>query len=208
MRMMCKNFARDTLPLSFQRVRALPSALPEPCREEGESGNMAELRSAWRQYAEYQSEPTVGHGMWIFRSALAAAVSFAAPFAAVAEGGSGAQDSLVQGMFAGAIAGAAVDLVLYPLDTIKTRLQTNSMKELSMQALPGLYSGLLSSLAGHVPSSALFFAIYQTSKVYWLEPSFGEGAVSAQILASALGNLGASTTEQSSWPQQRALIEP
>jgi len=191
--------------VSFERVRALPPALPEPCREESESGNMAVLRSAGREEAEYQSEPSVGHGVWIFRSGLAAAaVSFAAPFAAVAEGGSGAQDSLVQGMFAGAIAGAAVDLVLYPLDTIKTRLQTNSMKELSMQALPGLYSGLLSSLAGHVPSSALFFAIYQTSKVYWLEPSFGEGAVSAQLLASALGNLGASTTEQSSWPHKES----
>ena len=54
----------------------------------------------------------------------------AAPLSAVAEGGAGAQDSLVQGMIAGAVAGAAVDLVLYPIDTIKTRLQTNTMKVL------------------------------------------------------------------------------
>jgi len=117
----------------------------------------------------------------------------AMPLAAVAAGGSDAQAVLVQGMVAGAVAGAAVDLVLYPIDMIKTRLQTDSMKELNIEALPALYSGLVGSLAGHVPSSALFFAIYQTSKVYWLEPSFGQGAVAAQLLASALGNLGAST---------------
>lgn len=126
-------------------------------------------------------------------SAAALAICMAAPLSAVAEGGAGAQDSLVQGMIAGAIAGAAVDLVLYPIDTIKTRLQTNTMKELNVEAIPALYSGLLGSLAGHVPSSALFFAVYQTSKVYWLEPSFGEGAAVAQLLASALGNVAAST---------------
>jgi len=128
------------------------------------------------------------------RLASAAAASVAVPCVAAAAGAGGAaQDSLVQGMIAGAVAGAAVDLVLYPIDTIKTRLQTGSMKELSLEALPELYAGLVGSLAGHVPSSALFFAIYQTSKVYWLEPSFGQGAVAAQLLASALGNLGAST---------------
>ena len=120
------------------------------------------------------------------------AATLAMPLAAHAAG-SGAQDSLVQGMIAGAVAGAAVDLVLYPIDTIKTRLQTDTMKELNLEALPALYSGLIGSLLGHVPSSALFFAIYQTSKVYWLEPAFGQGAVAAQLIASALGNLGAST---------------
>ena len=124
--------------------------------------------------------------------AAASTASLAMPMAAVAAGAD-AQDSLVQGMVAGAVAGAAVDLVLYPIDTIKTRLQTDTMTELNIEALPALYSGLIGSLAGHVPSSALFFAIYQTSKVYWLEPSFGQGAVAAQLLASALGNLGAST---------------
>jgi hypothetical protein len=135
-------------------------------------------------------QPALAH----LRLALAAAASVAVPCVAAAAGGSGApQDSLVQGMIAGAVAGAAVDLVLYPIDTIKTRLQTGSMKDLDLESLPELYSGLIGSLAGHIPSSALFFAIYQTSKVYWLEPSFGQGAVAAQLLASALGNIGAST---------------
>ena len=138
---------------------------------------------------------TRGSTLQLGRSAASAAilVGLSAPFSALAADGSGAQSSLVQGMIAGAVAGAAVDLVLYPIDTIKTRLQTESMQELTLESVPALYSGLLGSLAGHVPSSALFFAIYETSKVYWLEPMFGQGAVAAQLLASALGNLGAST---------------
>lgn len=158
------------------------------------------LRSARRQAPMCQAEPepdvSDGSTKWKKQMRIAAtatAASMAMPLAAVAAGGSDAQAVLVQGMVAGAVAGAAVDLVLYPIDTIKTRLQTDSMKELNIEALPALYSGLVGSLAGHVPSSALFFAIYQTSKVYWLEPSFGQGAVAAQLLASALGNLGAST---------------
>ena len=124
--------------------------------------------------------------------AAAAVAALSIPLAAHAAGGD-AQDSLVKGMIAGAVAGAAVDLVLYPIDTVKTRLQTNTMQTLSLKDASALYSGLVGSLAGHVPSSALFFAIYQTSKVLWLEPTLGQGAVAAQLLASALGNIGASS---------------
>lgn len=84
------------------------------------------------------SEGVVWHQPILWTPSAAAAAATAVTIcltatAAVAEGGSSAQDSLVQGMIAGAIAGAAVDLVLYPIDTIKTRLQTNSMK-VSIQA--------------------------------------------------------------------------
>mmetsp|Transcript_1201 Transcript_1201/g.2582 ORF Transcript_1201/g.2582 Transcript_1201/m.2582 type:complete len:370 (-) Transcript_1201:81-1190(-) len=101
--------------------------------------------------------------------------------------------ALVGGMVSGAIAGAAVDIVLYPIDTIKTRLQTRNSVSLDPKLLPKLYSGLLGSLAGHVPSSALFFAVYETSKVFLLEPIFGAGAALSQLLASGAGNLAAST---------------
>jgi len=129
----------------------------------------------------------------LLRAVPFAAASLALPLAATAADGSGFRESLIQGMIAGAVAGAAVDLVLYPIDTVKTRLQTDSMKVVDMEALPALYSGVVGSLAGHVPSSALFFAVYQTAKVFWLEPAYGEGALAAQLLASALGNIAAST---------------
>jgi hypothetical protein len=44
-----------------------------------------------------------------------------------------------------------------------------------------------------VPSSALFFAVYQTSKAFVLEGLFGRGSPASQLLASGLGNLAAST---------------
>lgn len=121
-------------------------------------------------------------------SAASIAVSEAAP-----KKQASFSDELVSGMLAGAVAGAAVDLVLYPIDTVKTRLQTNTFKDLTVAELPALYSGLAGSLAGHVPSSAVFFAVYQTSKVIGLEPALGAGSAVAQLLASAAANLAAST---------------
>jgi len=58
--------------------------------------------------------------------------------------------SLLGGMISGAIAGAAVDLVLYPIDTVKTRLQTRNTVKFDIELLPKLYSGLLGSLAGEM----------------------------------------------------------
>ena len=102
--------------------------------------------------------------------------------------------ALLGGMLAGATAGAAVDFALYPLDTIKTRLQTGSRwppphllggapwppsgvgpdgggpgaawrAAAWLRELAGLYAGVAGSLAAHVPASAVFFAVYETSKV-------------------------------------------
>jgi len=102
-------------------------------------------------------------------------------------------DALVGGMLAGAVAGAAVDLALYPIDTIKTRLQTIGSIQLEAGEWRQLYSGLLGGLVGHVPSSALFFAVYETTRVLYLEPVLGVGSAQSQLIASALGNVAAST---------------
>jgi len=113
----------------------------------------------------------------------------------LAEAGAGSVtvDSLVGGMLAGAVAGAAVDIVLYPIDTVKTRLQTSGTIGISVSDWKQLYSGLTGGLVGHVPSSALFFAVYETTRVLYLEPKLGIGSGSSQLLASALGNIAAST---------------
>ena len=110
-------------------------------------------------------------------TSAAAASSVTAATAAVARGGGRA---LLGGMLAGAAAGAAVDFALYPLDTIKTRLQTGSRwppPHLASAAgggtaaaawareVAGLYAGVTGSLAAHVPAAAVFFAVYETSKV-------------------------------------------
>lgn len=57
---------------------------------------------------------------------------------------------------AGAAAGLAVDLVTYPLDTVKTRLQSHSATK------SNLYRGVGAMLSGSVPSAALFFTCFDT----------------------------------------------
>lgn len=65
--------------------------------------------------------------------------------------------------FAGGIAGFAVESSLFPLDTIKTRLQSQQ----GFQAAGGfknLYRGLSSVALGSAPTAAIFFLIYSNLK--------------------------------------------
>lgn len=72
-------------------------------------------------------------------------------------------------LMAGGTAGACVEAVLYPLDTIKTRLQAARSRG-GWKALvtsgggKGLYAGLMGNLAGVFPASALFVAAYEPLK--------------------------------------------
>jgi len=59
---------------------------------------------------------------------------------------------------AGAFAGAAVELALYPLNTIKTRLQ--AARGGSSVNLKHLYKGFGGNILGAVPACAVFFAVY------------------------------------------------
>lgn len=76
-----------------------------------------------------------------------------------AEGNTDARVALI----AGAAAGTSVDLSLYPLDTIKTRLQSQSGFWKS-GGFRGIYSGVLSVALGSAPTAALFFVTYESSK--------------------------------------------
>jgi solute carrier family 25 S-adenosylmethionine transporter 26 len=70
---------------------------------------------------------------------------------------------------AGATAGCAVEAVLYPIDTVKTRMQAmrsgGGLRAL-LQAGGGraLYAGLWGNLAGVIPASAIFMAVYEPVK--------------------------------------------
>lgn len=74
----------------------------------------------------------------------------------------GSQESanLWLALLAGAFAGLAVDLALFPLDTIKTRLQSSAGFAAS-GGFKGLYQGIGSIALGSAPSSALFFIAYE-----------------------------------------------
>lgn len=64
---------------------------------------------------------------------------------------------------AGAVAGLSVDVLLFPVDTIKTRLQAPRGFLLS-GGFKRLYAGLGSTVSGSAPSAALFFFTYETAK--------------------------------------------
>mmetsp|Transcript_66643 Transcript_66643/g.171547 ORF Transcript_66643/g.171547 Transcript_66643/m.171547 type:complete len:297 (+) Transcript_66643:106-996(+) len=68
---------------------------------------------------------------------------------------------------AGAVAGTVVEAALFPLDTVKTRLQAGVGSLGSLCAARGarsVYSGVGLSSAGSIPASALFFGTYEYSK--------------------------------------------
>ncbi|KMT19607.1 hypothetical protein BVRB_1g012230 [Beta vulgaris subsp. vulgaris] len=70
--------------------------------------------------------------------------------------------SLYDGAIAGAVAGGVVETVLYPIDTIKTRLQAAHGG--GKIIFKGLYSGLSGNLLGVLPASAIFVGVYEPIK--------------------------------------------
>lgn len=108
----------------------------------------------------------------------------------------------------GAVAGLTVDCSLYPLDTIKTRLQkarssapeTTSAPKVSLrQTIRGIYAGLPSVLFGSAPGAASFFIVYDGVKRSLLTPppSDKENAPSrthiilTHSVASSMGEIAA-----------------
>jgi len=64
---------------------------------------------------------------------------------------------------AGAVAGTSVDLLFFPIDTIKTRLQSSS-GFLASGGFKGIYKGVGSVALGSAPGAAAFFVTYDTLK--------------------------------------------
>lgn len=71
--------------------------------------------------------------------------------------------SFVTALLSGGVAGTSVDVVLYPLDTIKTRLQS-PQGFLKAGGFRGVYKGLSAAAAGSAPGAALFFSTYEFMK--------------------------------------------
>lgn len=67
---------------------------------------------------------------------------------------------------AGGIAGTSIDLVLFPVDSIKTRLQASHSDKNFMKSADGVskFKGLASAMAGAFPCAATFWLSYEYSK--------------------------------------------
>nr|XP_033339099.1 S-adenosylmethionine mitochondrial carrier protein-like [Megalopta genalis]XP_033339100.1 S-adenosylmethionine mitochondrial carrier protein-like [Megalopta genalis]XP_033339101.1 S-adenosylmethionine mitochondrial carrier protein-like [Megalopta genalis]XP_033339102.1 S-adenosylmethionine mitochondrial carrier protein-like [Megalopta genalis]XP_033339103.1 S-adenosylmethionine mitochondrial carrier protein-like [Megalopta genalis]XP_033339104.1 S-adenosylmethionine mitochondrial carrier pr len=69
----------------------------------------------------------------------------------------------VTSLIAGGLAGTSVDVALYPLDTLKTRLQAkHGFKKAG--GFSGLYKGILPVIIGSAPTASLFFVTYEAIK--------------------------------------------
>ncbi|XP_050302937.1 S-adenosylmethionine mitochondrial carrier protein homolog [Anthonomus grandis grandis] len=75
------------------------------------------------------------------------------------------QNMMWSAFLGGGAAGLFVDVVLFPLDTLKTRLQAEQGFK-SAGGFRGIYKGLGPQLVGSAPQAALFFLTYESIKEY------------------------------------------
>lgn len=71
-------------------------------------------------------------------------------------------------LVSGGLAGTCVDIALFPIDTIKTRLQS-PQGFLKAGGFHGIYRGLGAAALGSAPGAALFFSTYEAMKPYCIE---------------------------------------
>ncbi|KAI0647910.1 S-adenosylmethionine transporter [Trametes meyenii] len=98
-----------------------------------------------------------------------------------------ATPTFYQSLVAGGLAGTSVDLLFFPIDTVKTRLQS-SQGFLRAGGFKGVYKGIGSVVVGSAPGAAVFFCTYDTLKrtlplpsdyaplIHMMSASFGEVA--------------------------------
>ncbi|GFP83269.1 S-adenosylmethionine carrier 1 chloroplastic/mitochondrial [Phtheirospermum japonicum] len=96
----------------------------------------------------------------------------------------------LQGVIAGGTAGVVVETALYPIDTIKTRLQ--AARGGGKIILKGLYSGLAGNIAGVLPASAVFVGVYEPAKQKLIRSLPENLSAVAHLTAGVLGGFAAS----------------
>ncbi|CAL1380057.1 unnamed protein product [Linum trigynum] len=98
--------------------------------------------------------------------------------------------TVFEGVIAGGAAGVVVETALYPIDTIKTRLQ--AVRGGGQIVWKGLYSGLAGNIAGVLPASALFVGVYEPAKQKLLKAFPENLSAFAHLTAGVIGGLAAS----------------
>jgi len=87
------------------------------------------------------------------------------------------------------VAGTTVDTSLYPLDTLKTRLQSSS-GFVKAGGFRGVYAGVGSAIVGSAPGAALFFVTYDGIKRQ-LSGSSPTQQAGVHMLAASMGEIAA-----------------
>lgn len=102
---------------------------------------------------------------------------------------------------AGGLAGCLSNAILHPIDTLKTMKQTNPLfdthvgivRHLRSIGVVKLYSGFVPACVGAIPSSALYFGSYETTKRF-LHSNYQEhiSRPFIHMIAAATGNVASS----------------
>lgn len=98
--------------------------------------------------------------------------------------------SMAVSLLAGGAAGTSVDILLFPLDTIRTRLQSQK-GFLASGGFRGIYSGLLSATLGSAPTASLFFLTYDFVKQKFQSNKDSSLAPVGHMTAASLGEVAA-----------------
>jgi solute carrier family 25 S-adenosylmethionine transporter 26 len=90
-------------------------------------------------------------------------------------------------MIAGGIAGSTVDFLLFPLDSIKTRIQHAGVHaKLSLQRP---YAGLSSAIIASFPCAATFWGTYSLSKHLFELSGFEPVPAVKHVISAACGSV-------------------
>ncbi|XP_041445300.1 S-adenosylmethionine mitochondrial carrier protein isoform X1 [Xenopus laevis] len=114
---------------------------------------------------------------------------------------------LCASLLAGGAAGMSVDLILFPLDTIKTRLQS-PLGFSKSGGFRGIYAGVPSTAVGSFPNAAAFFVTYESAKRFLGSDSSYLSPI-IHMAAASLGELVACLIRvPSEVIKQRAQVSP
>ncbi|NWU78887.1 SAMC protein, partial [Onychorhynchus coronatus] len=109
---------------------------------------------------------------------------------------------------AGGVAGVCVDLILFPLDTVKTRLQSPQGFR-KAGGFRGIYAGVPSTAIGSFPNAAAFFITYENVKSLLPHGSSSYLSPAAHMVAASLGEVVACLIRvPSEVVKQRAQVSP
>uniref|UniRef100_A0A8V0ZGT1 Mitochondrial S-adenosylmethionine carrier protein n=1 Tax=Gallus gallus TaxID=9031 RepID=A0A8V0ZGT1_CHICK len=109
---------------------------------------------------------------------------------------------------AGGIAGVFVDLILFPLDTVKTRLQSPQGFR-KAGGFRGIYAGVPSTAIGSFPNAAAFFITYENVKSVLHHDSTSYLTPVTHMVAASLGEVVACLIRvPSEVVKQRAQVSP
>ncbi|CAK9838904.1 S-adenosylmethionine transporter [Schizosaccharomyces pombe] len=98
--------------------------------------------------------------------------------------------SFFEALGAGICAGLAVDLSLFPIDTLKTRLQAKG-GFVKNGGFHGVYRGLGSILVGSAPGASLFFTTYENMKSRLSQSGLGLSDPQIHMCSASLGEIAA-----------------